>query len=482
MTSTPLFWLFALALAAVTLAILVVPLLRRRGELPPEEESAAAAVFRDHRRQVEADFTAGTITSQERDAALDDLLARFGGELAAQPDADKGPPRTDRPQWVSAVIIAALLPMVAGGLYFVLGNPKAIDAPLAKDEPPANDPQVVAMVDGLAKRLQQNPEDGNGWALLGRSYRTLGRFEAAGLAYGEAAKRLPPDAALLTEWAESVVQLQGRSFAGQPTELLGRALAADPNYPKALAMSGAAAMERNDLPTAVTQWKRLKAVLPPDNPEMPQIDALIARLEAAAAQGGSGQAASTTAGPTATAKPGPAPTAGTAGGARPDVAPAAGPTAAARPGPAPSPSAASAAKPAPMASAAPMTKDSPPALSAASPAGSAVGGRVELDPKLAARAAPGDTVFIFARDPDGSRMPLAAIRLTVGELPKTFSLNDSMAMAPTATISAAKRIVVEARISKSGQATAQTGDLAGLSVPVAPGARDVRVLIDRVLP
>lgn len=454
MTSTPLFWLFALALAAVTLAILVVPLLRRRGELPPEEESAAAAVFRDHRRQVEADFTAGTITSQERDAALDDLLARFGGELAAQPDADKGPPRTDRPQWVSAVIIAALLPMVAGGLYFVLGNPKAIDAPLAKDEPPANDPQVMAMVDGLAKRLQQNPEDGNGWALLGRSYRTLGRFEAAGLAYGEAAKRLPPDAALLTEWAESVVQLQGRSFAGQPTELLGRALAADPNYPKALAMSGAAAMERNDLPTAVTQWKRLKAVLPPDNPEMPQIDALIARLEAAAAQGGSGQAASTTAGPTA----------------------------AARPGPAPSPSAASAAKPAPMASAAPMTKDSPPALSAASPAGSAVGGRVELDPKLAARAAPGDTVFIFARDPDGSRMPLAAIRLTVGELPKTFSLNDSMAMAPTATISAAKRIVVEARISKSGQATAQTGDLAGLSVPVAPGARDVRVLIDRVLP
>jgi cytochrome c-type biogenesis protein CcmH len=129
-----------------------------------------------------------------------------------------------------------------------------------------------------------------------------------------------------------------------------------------------------------------------------------------------------------------------------------------------------------------VPKGGPPAPATAGAASSAVDGRVDLDPKLAGRAAPGDTVFIFARDPDGSRMPLAAIRLTVGELPKTFSLNDSMAMAPTATISAAKRIVIEARISKSGQATAQTGDLAGLSAPVAPGARDVRVLIDRVLP
>ena len=114
-------------------------------------------------------------------------------------------------------------------------------------------------------------------------------------------------------------------------------------------------------------------------------------------------------------------------------------------------------------------------------AGTAVEGRVELDPKLAGNAAPGDTVFIFARDPEGPRMPLAAMKVAASELPKSFALTDSMAMSPTAMISKAKQIVVEARISKSGNVTPQAGDLAGASAPVAPGASNVRVTIDRVI-
>lgn len=449
MPSTPIFWLFALALAAVTLAALVLPLLRRHGVLPPEEESAAVAVFRDHRRQVEAEFTAGTITAEERDAALEDLVGRFGIELAAQPEA-AAPPRSDRPQWISAVVIVAVLPLLAGGLYFVLGNPQAINAPASRQEALADDPQVVAMVDALAKRLKDNPDDGNGWAMLGRSYRALGRFEASALAFGEAAKRLPPNAAVFTDWAESVAQLQGRSLAGQPTELLQRALALDPAYPKALALSGAAAMERNDPAAAVALWKRLRATLPPDSPEVAQIDKVVTQLEGAHKGGTTG--------------------------------PAGAPAAAAKGNPAP------AAKPAPMANAAPApaAQPVPPANAApaagAAPAGRSVEGRVEVDPKLAARVAPGDTVFIFARDPDGSRMPLAALKMTAGELPKSFALTDAMAMSAATTISAAKRVVVEARISKSGEATLKSGDLAGTSAPVAPGTRDVRIVIDRISP
>ena len=119
---------------------------------------------------------------------------------------------------------------------------------------------------------------------------------------------------------------------------------------------------------------------------------------------------------------------------------------------------------------------------AADGAGSSIEGRVEVDPKLAGKIAPGDTVFILARDPDGSRMPLAALKLTGADLPKTFALSDAMAMSEATTISKAKRIVVEARVSKSGNAILQPGDLSGTSAPVAPGARDVRVTIDRVVP
>ncbi|MCC6870040.1 MAG: c-type cytochrome biogenesis protein CcmI, partial [Burkholderiales bacterium] len=126
----------------------------------------------------------------------------------------------------------------------------------------------------------------------------------------------------------------------------------------------------------------------------------------------------------------------------------------------------------------------PPAASpAASPAtGGTVSGRVELDPALARNVAPTDTVFIFARDPDGARVPLAALKLTVQDLPRDFELTDAMAMNPDATISRATKVVVEARVSRSGNAKAAAGDLAGSSAPVAPGAHGVVVKIDRIVP
>ncbi len=96
--------------------------------------------------------------------------------------------------------------------------------------------------------------------------------------------------------------------------------------------------------------------------------------------------------------------------------------------------------------------------------------------------APGDTLFIYARNAEGSRMPLAIMRGTAGDLPKAFALTDAMAMTPAQTISLAKSVVVEARISKAGNAMPQPGDLRGASAPIAPGAANVRIVIDQVVP
>jgi cytochrome c-type biogenesis protein CcmH len=290
---------------------------------------------------------------------------------------------------------------------------------------------MAAIVDALAKKLQANPDDGEGWAMLGRSYRVLGRFDASAMAYAEAAKRLPPNAVVYTEWAEAVAQAQGKTLTGQPTELLDRALAVDPNYQKALALAGSAALERNDMATAAALWKRLRATLPADSPNLAEVDEALARVGVAP------------------------PPKGTA-------------SAAAAPAPSPAP--------------AMVAKAPPPSAAAPSGAVSSIEGRVEVDPKLAGKIGAGDTVFILARDPDGSKMPLAALKLTGADLPKSFALSDAMAMSEATTISKAKRIVVEARVSKSGNAILQPGDLSGTSAPVAPGARDVRVTIDRVAP
>jgi cytochrome c-type biogenesis protein CcmH len=192
-------------------------------------------------------------------------------------------------------------------------------------------------------------------------------------------------------------------------------------------LSGAAASERNDTPTAIAMWTRLRGSLANGSPEAAQVDAVIAQLGAA----------------TASASPAPS---------------------------------------------APATPSAPAAASTTAPptdtatTDGAVAGTVQLDPALAARVAPGDTVFIFARDPDGPRMPLAAMKLTVADLPKQFALTDAMAMSPSATISKAARIVIEARVSKAGDVTPRPGDLTGASAVVKAGARNVRLTIDKVVP
>src|SRR6185369_1259501 len=117
---------------------------------------------------------------------------------------------------------------------------------------------------------------------------------------------------------------------------------------------------------------------------------------------------------------------------------------------------------------------------AAAPAGG-ITGTVRLDPAVAAKASPGDTVFILARPASGPRMPLAVTRITVAELPYSFKLDDSMAMAPGATISSHSEIVIVARVSKSGGPTPGKGDIEGISGTVAPGASGIKVVLSRII-
>ena len=327
-----------------------------------------------------------------------------------------------------------LLPLTAVVLYVLLGNQAALIEAHATADPVLTDPKIVAMVERLAERMKTNPEDGNGWALLGRSYMRMGRFNDSAAAFAQAATRLPENAPLLADWADVLAQTQGGRMEGKPTELVNRALQLDPDHLKSLALLGAAAQERGDRPGAIAAYRRMRAQFPPGSEEAKELDGVLADL-----------------------------------GAPPDAG--AGPKLAAS---APAPSTMAAA-PAPVPS---TSAGAPAAVATAS-----VEGRVDIDAKLKARIEAGDILFVFARNPSGSRMPLAVMRVpAAGEWPRAFALTDAMAMAPGMTISAAKAVVIEARISKGGTAMPQPGDLTGASADVTPGARGVRVLIDRVLP
>lgn len=415
MPTSTTFWALALALVLATLAALVVPLLRSRARREgPAPDDAAAAVYRDQKRQIDADFAAGAIGEEERAAAEAEIVARLGAELSAAPQPDAA--AAGRAPWIVAIAIVAIVPAAALVAYLAVGNPQALDAGAARKR--MTEPEVVSMVERLAQRMKEDPSDPQGWLLLGRSWSALQRYRESADAYAEAVKRMPGNADALADWADAFAMAQGRKLAGKPTEIIGQALAADPTHPKSLALAASAAMERGDDKAAVRYWQALLAVVPPGSEDAQGIAATIAQL------GGT---------------PSPAPLT----------------SAAARPSPQPS---------------------------AAAPAASRITGRVEIAPALASRIPPDATLFVYARAAQGSRMPLAILRRTARELPLEFALDDSMAMAPGATISSAREVVVEARVSASGSATAASGDLSGVSAAVAPGASGLRITIDRVVP
>lgn len=115
-------------------------------------------------------------------------------------------------------------------------------------------------------------------------------------------------------------------------------------------------------------------------------------------------------------------------------------------------------------------------------AGAGVAGSVRLAPALAEKIRPDDTVYIFARAAEGPRMPVAILRRKASELPINFTLDDSTSMSAELKLSGFSQVVVGARISRSGNATPQSGDLIGQSGPVKPGTANLLVTIGDVQP
>jgi len=455
MSTAPVFWAVALALVALTLAVLLWPLVRRTRTQAPSEEAARAAVYRDQKRQLDEDLARGVLSGVDHAAAVGELAQRLGVEL--DDAAVEAPhPARERLGLVAALGVVAIIPAGAIVLYLVLGTPDAL-RPQAKAQPRPSDREIVAMVESLAAKMKADPSDPRGWRLLARSYAALGRYDDSSAAYAQAVQRGGEDADVLTDWAESMALARNRRVSGEPERLAARALALQPDHAKALALLATAAFERRDFDGSIALWQKLEATLPPGSEDVAQTQAAIAEIERIR----------------------------TATSAGPKAGPAGSASASATQAPAGSPSTSATQAP-PMAAPAtqaPAAAAAPPARASASSVapGATIAGRVELAPAVAARTAPGDTLYVFARAA-GGRMPLAVLRVPAGTWPHAFALDDSMSMTGGTKLSAAPSVTIEARVSRSGNATPQPGDVVSASVAAQPGARDVRIVLDRVLP
>jgi cytochrome c-type biogenesis protein CcmH len=272
----------------------------------------------------------------------------------------------------------------------------------------------------LALKLRtQTPDDGEGWALLARSYVELKQYREAADAFSRAVKRIPNDPTLLADYADALGMANGKTLRGEPAALVQRALKADPKHPKALALAASAAFEDKKYRQAIGYWEQLRALLAPTSDEAKGIEANIA--EANALLGGKSLAA-----PTSVAE----------------------------------------------------------ALAAAvdaAPVGGAISGTVRVAPELAAKVSSGDTLLVYAKAVARSGPPLAVVRVAATGLPFSFRLDDSQAMVPELRLSSVSEVALTARVSHSGTATPQSGDLQGVIQPVKVGTQGVELVMDQVV-
>lgn len=288
------FALVAVIMLGGVLLIMLPPLVQRegarRGVTP---RSTAIEICRHQLRELDIDLSAGALARGNYDEARADIERRLLDELAAQ-EATVAPsmPRGGRS---AAIAIGIALPLAAIGVYWAVGAPQAL-APRAvapsQSAHALDAPQVDAMIARLAAKLEREPEDAEGWAMLARSYSARRRFSEAAQAYAQAAARTLADAQLLADYADALAMAQGRRLQGEPELLIARALAANPNHVKALSLAGSAAYQKQEYATAVRHWQHILQWVPADADLARSIRASIAdaqaRLQAGAAPGPSG--------------------------------------------------------------------------------------------------------------------------------------------------------------------------------------------------
>ncbi len=444
-------FLVALAGLIALALVFVLPPLLRATRLPAADVAADAArranlqVLREQLAALDAEHASGALDASQHQLARSEVERR-----ALEEEQDVVRPAVATRAGKTAIALGAFVPLFVFVVYGGLGTPEALLS-RSPAQAAANGngngaetggvtaQQIDAMVSKLANRLETQtapqPGDAEAWTMLARSYAVLQRFPEASRAFVRARGLAPDNAQLLADHADVLAMLQGQTVAGEPAKLVMRALEIDPRNLKALALAGSAAFERKDFSTALKFWGQAKSLAEPGSAFASGLDGSIQQAQAAGGQ---------------------------APGAAPAVAMAPAPAVQAGPKPA-------------------VPQAAPDQAKAATGSGK-VSGVVQLAGPLAAKAAPGDTLFVFARAAQGPRMPLAILKMRVSDLPLTFTLDDSSAMSPEMTLSKFPMVVVGARVSRSGDAMPRTGDLVGQVGPVETGSTKLTITIDSVQP
>lgn len=431
-------FLIVVSLLAVLAALLLAwPLLRSlrapadAAQRPDSDRERRLAVYRDRKLEIEADHEAGRLSAAEAERSqnelIDEVSREFGAAALEPAAADTGV----RPRPWLAIGLSALVAMLALVVYQQVGTP-SLGLDPSQSRVATGNAGMDQIFQQLEARTRSNPDDGAAWVSLAEGRMGNGEFQQAAAAYQQAVRVLPPDARLLADYAEALALAKNGDLSGGPTEQLRKAQTINAKDPKVLSLMASAEYQQGNLAVARRHLMTLLDITTPASEQAKRIEEAIAQVDREIAGGG------------APVKPQPA--------------------------------AQAAAAPAPAA-AAPA-----PAKGAAAPGKGEVSGTVEIAPALISKLPPGATLIVFARAPEGSRMPYAVQPLGIAKFPAKFQLSDAQSMTKDRLLSAAEKLVIEARVSISGGMMPKAGDFFGVSATTAVGSGGVRIVIDQVVP
>lgn len=416
-------WVFlavVMVLIAVVLVMVLPTLLRPQTTTHNDANAKNREIFRQQFDEISQDKANGVLDEAQFKIAKSELERRMLDEIGA---TNTGTINTE-PDRKLAIAITILVPLLAFWLYVKIGQPEVLlkpvgEVPVVSDvstlEHRAMAGDIEPLLVALKDKLVENPENGEGWALLARSYVSLGRHAEAVPAYEKAAKIIVDDPQLLADYADALAVANGGKLAGAPEDLVNQALKLDPHHQKALMLSATIAYDQQNYKEAIQIWERLQSELPADSELQSYIQAALTEAYAVSGEKPSAQ----------------------------------------------------------------LAKESVENKSAVQKQG--ISGVVRIQADLAKKLAPTDTLFVFARAAQGAPMPVAIVRASAKDLPFKFQLDDSHSLMPSNKLSEADDVVVVARISKSGDAKPQAGDLQGLSAVMKPIGENVEIEINEVV-
>lgn len=417
------FWIVCALLLVIAMLFVVLPLWR--GNLKSnvvQRDSANLEIFRDQIAEMDADLRNGLLTQDMYEQGKRELQSRLLDEVGEVKSVS--PAAVRNPLKVLALVLFVILPLTAVGLYWKVGNRHALQQQESIVSAEGfGGVQSASALKALEEKVAGKPDDAESLLQLARSYSELERFSDAAQTYDKLTRLVPNEAQLWADYADVMAMASGKTLVGPPTKLLDKALELDPVNFKALALSGSAAMERGDYTATVRYWEKLLKMIPKEDENAKIVESGIQQARVLMAQKNGGKS--------------------------------------------------------PV-----QTRQAPAAEQAQAVQGGKEGitGTVVLSDALKAQASPNDTVFVLVRAAQGPKMPLAIVRKQVKDLPLKFTLDDSTSMSPQMKVSNFDQVVVIARVSKSGNAMTQPGDLQGMSATVKPGTAGLKISIDKVAP